>query len=92
MSQSLLRFAPVLISAALIAGCTSADPRSVLGSGGADQKPPVDAATGSAVVQGACPAVILREGTAYYTTYVKGGDGDPAKAIRPGNAASMAIR
>lgn len=80
VSQSLLRFAPVLLSAALIAGCTSADPRSVLG-GGDNQQPAVDAATNAAVVQGTCPAVILREGTAYYTTYSKGGDGDPAKVI-----------
>ncbi|MEM5473695.1 hypothetical protein WNZ14_18340 [Hoeflea sp. AS60] len=81
MSQSLLRFAPVLISAALIAGCTSADPRSVLSPGGGDKQPTIDAASNSAVVQGACPAVSLREGTAYYTTYSKGGDGDPAKVI-----------
>ena len=74
--QSLLRFAPVLISAALIAGCTSADPRAVLSPGNAGQQ-----ATDVAVVQGACPAVLLREGTAYYTTYAKGGDGDPAKVI-----------
>jgi hypothetical protein len=38
-------------------------------------------ATDVAVVQGACPEVLLREGTAYYTTYAKGGDGDPAKVI-----------
>ncbi|WP_417434942.1 hypothetical protein [Hoeflea sp.] len=81
MSQSLLRFAPVLISAALIAGCTSADPRSVLSPGRGNQQAAIDAETGSAVVQGACPAVLLREGTAYYTTYAKGGDGDPAKLI-----------
>ena len=81
MSQSLLRFAPVLISAALIAGCTSADPRSVLSPGGAGQQPTIDAVTESAVVQGACPAVLLREGTAYFTTFTKGGNGDPAKLI-----------
>lgn len=81
VSKSLLRFAPVLISAALIAGCTSADPRAVLSPGDGGQQPAIDAATNSAVVQGACPAVTLREGTAYYTTYAKGGDGDPAKVI-----------
>jgi len=73
----MLRFAPVLISAALIAGCTSADPRSVLSPGSANQQ----AVTDPAVIQGACPAVSLREGTAYYTSYAKGGDGDPAKII-----------
>jgi hypothetical protein len=81
VSQSLLRFAPVLISAALIAGCTSADPRSVLSPNRSDQPAVVDAALNSTVVQGACPVVSLREGTAYYTTYAKGGDGDPAKVI-----------
>lgn len=77
MSKNLLRFAPVLISAALIAGCTSADPRSVLSPGGANQQVEAD----PTVVQGSCPAVTLREGTSYYTTYAKGGDGDPAKVI-----------
>ena len=77
VSQSLLRFAPVLFSAALIAGCTSADPRSVLGSAGTNQQPAAE----PAVIQGSCPAVSLREGTAYYTTYAKGGDGDPSKII-----------
>lgn len=81
VSQSLLRFAPVLISAALIAGCTSADPRSALSPGSGSRQPAVDAATQSEVVQGACPAVLLREGTAYYTTFTKGGDGDPSKVI-----------
>ena len=77
VSQSMLRFAPVLISAALVAGCTSADPRAALAPGSASQQ----AAAEPAVIQGACPAVSLREGTAYYTTYAKGGDGDPAKII-----------
>ena len=76
MSKKLLRIAPVLISAALIAGCTSADPRAVLSPG--SQQAAVEA---EAVIQGVCPAVTLREGTAYYTTYAKGGDGDPAKVI-----------
>lgn len=81
VSKSLLRFAPVLISAALIAGCTSADPRAVLSPNRSDQPAAIDTALDSTVVQGACPAVLLREGTAYYTTYAKGGNGDPAKVI-----------
>jgi len=81
VSHNLLRFVPVLISAALIAGCTSADPRGLLGSGGSNDQANIDSVTNAAVVQGACPAVTLREGTAYYTTYSKGGDGDPAKVI-----------
>lgn len=78
----MLRFAPVLVSAALIAGCTSADPRSALNPGDANQQ-----AAEPAVIQGACPAVTLREGTAYYTTYAKGGDGDPAKVIHQASIA-----
>lgn len=77
VSQSMLRFAPVLISAALIAGCTSADPRAALAPGNGNQQ----ASAEPAVIQGACPAVSLREGTAYYTTYAKGGDGDPTKIV-----------
>ena len=74
-----MRFVPVLIGAGLIAGCTSADPRAVLNPGG--DQPKVDPVTNSEVVQGACPQVSLREGTAYYRTYAKGGDGDPTKVI-----------
>ncbi|MDF1608559.1 hypothetical protein PZ897_10265 [Hoeflea sp. YIM 152468] len=81
MSQILLRFAPVMLCAGLIAGCTSADPRAVLNPGASNQQAPIDPVTGSEVVQGACPAVTLREGTAYYTSYAKGGDGDASKVI-----------
>ncbi|MCY0094183.1 hypothetical protein [Hoeflea ulvae] len=79
MSNSLLRFIPALIGAAVIAGCTSTDPRAVLGGGG--QQPAIDQATNAPVVQGTCPQVILREGTAYYTRYAKGGEGDATKVM-----------
>lgn len=79
VSNRSLRFVPALLSAALIAGCTSADPGAVLNPGGS--QPVVDPASGVGVVQGTCPQVILREGTAYYRTYAKGGDGDPSKVI-----------
>ncbi|MDP2732584.1 MAG: hypothetical protein Q8O63_05670 [Hoeflea sp.] len=81
MSNRLLRFIPVLIGTAVLAGCTSSDPRAVLNPGGAAQQTAIDQVTDSQVVQGACPQVVLREGTAYYTRYAKGGDGDPAKVI-----------
>lgn len=81
VSQNLLRFAPVLFCAGLFAGCTSADPRAALSPGADSQQGAVDAVTGSEVVQGVCPAVTLREGTAYYTSYAKGGDGDAEKVI-----------
>ncbi|AKI01468.1 hypothetical protein IMCC20628_02773 [Hoeflea sp. IMCC20628] len=81
MSKRLLRFIPVLIGAAAIAGCTSSDPRAVLNPGVSDQQTAVDPATNLPVVQGACPQIILREGTAYYTRYAKGGDGDATKVM-----------
>ena len=81
MSKRLLRFIPALIGIAAIAGCTSSDPRTALNPGTDAQQPAIDQASNLAVVQGACPRVNLREGTAYYRTYAKGGDGDPAKVI-----------
>lgn len=81
VSHSTLRFVPVLLGAALIAGCTSADPGAILNSGANTQQPAIDAVTNAAVVQGACPQIQLREGTAFYRTYEKGGDGDPSKVI-----------
>lgn len=81
MSNRILRFVPVLLGAALIAGCTSPNPGALLNSGAANQQPPIDPVTNSEVVQGACPQVLLREGTAFYRTYQKGGDGDPSKVI-----------
>lgn len=87
MSHSKLRFVPVLLGASLIAGCTGANPGAVLNPGGANSQPAVDALTNAAVVQGTCPQVELREGTAVYRTYVKGSDGDPAKIIHQGSIA-----
>lgn len=81
VSKRLLRFIPVLIGAAAIAGCTSSDPRAVLNPGGTDQQAAIDPATNSQVVQGSCPQIVLREGTAYYTRYAKGGDGDATKVL-----------
>lgn len=87
MSHSELRSIPVLIGAALIAGCTGTNPGAILNPGGSDAQPAIDAVTNAAVVQGTCPQVELREGTAIYRSYVKGGDGDPAKVIHQGSIA-----
>lgn len=76
--NNVLRRVPVFLGLALLAGCTSAN---VLDPGAASRQPAVDPATQAEVVQGSCPQVVLREGTAYYRTYAKGGDGDPAKVI-----------
>ncbi|OCW55635.1 hypothetical protein AWJ14_06515 [Hoeflea olei] len=77
----MLRFVPALLSAALIAGCTSADPRAVLNSGAKGQQAAIDPVTNAEVIQGTCPQVYLREGTAYFTKYAKGGDGDASKVM-----------
>ncbi|KGF67751.1 lipoprotein [Hoeflea sp. BAL378] len=77
----MLRFVPALLGAALIAGCTSADPRAVLNPGAGGQQAAIDPVTNSEVIQGTCPQVVLREGTAYYRQFAKGGDGDPAKIM-----------
>jgi len=70
--------APAILGLALLAGCTSTDTENALNPNAA---PAVDAATQSLVVQGACPDVNLREGTAYFRAYEKGGDNDPTKVI-----------
>ena len=71
MSDKFLRFLPALFGVALIAGCTSTDTGNVLNPNGEGA---VDAATQSQVIQGKCPSVSLREGTAYFATYAKGGE------------------
>jgi hypothetical protein len=87
VSYSKVRFVPALFAAALIAGCTSADPGAMFNSGANTQQPAIDPVTNAAVVQGACPTVELREGTAFYRTYEKGGDGDPSKVIHQASIA-----
>ncbi|MBL8584536.1 MAG: hypothetical protein JNL61_20220 [Rhizobiaceae bacterium] len=36
-----------------------------------------------------CPAVLLREGTAYFNSYARGGEGDPSKVIHQGAIAEV---
>ena len=36
---------------------------------------------GTPVVEGSCPQVFLRDGTAYLRTYAKGGNNDPTKVV-----------
>jgi hypothetical protein len=69
-----------LAVAALVAGCSAGDAAKVLTP--TQSGPAVDPVTQAPVVQGACPKVDLREGTAYFTTYAKGGDKDPSKVVR----------
>lgn len=60
-----------------VAGCQSGDGAANLGvDAGADKSQ--EQITVSEL-RAYCPRVNLREGTAFYTTYAKGGDGDPQK-------------
>lgn len=58
-----------------VAGCNTPQ------SGGAIEAGGSAAATTPAVIQAACPPVTLREGTASYRTYAKGGKDDPTKVV-----------
>jgi predicted small lipoprotein YifL len=65
-----------MVTAALVlmtglAGCNSSDTKGALDITDADKKAAELAAMPSAV-QGTCPKVVLREGTAFYTAYAKG--------------------
>lgn len=60
----------------VLAGCNAGNPGGALGS--AANKPE---AAPAAVVQGTCPMIALRDGTAYFRTYAKGAKDDPAKVI-----------
>lgn len=60
---------------AVLAGCNKTQ------SGGAIEAGGSAAAPTPAVVQAACPQVILRDGTSSFRTYAKGGKDDPTKVI-----------
>jgi hypothetical protein len=62
-----------------VAGCQSGDSGNVLNVGGdkAAEEPKVL----ESELRAFCPPVKLREGTAYFNTYTKGGQDDPAKML-----------
>jgi hypothetical protein len=68
----------------VLSGCNAGNPGGVLGSA-ADKPaatPAADpAATVAAAVQGFCPPITLRDGTAYYRTYAKGAKDDATKIV-----------
>lgn len=73
-----------LVLGALVAlsGCNAGDGASGLGLGGTSGQQKVEQERVLASeLTGFCPQVQLREGTAFFTTYTKGGDGDPANAV-----------
>lgn len=64
-----------------LAGCNTGDGASALNIGGGTQQKAEKERVLASELTGFCPQVQLREGTAYFTTYTKGGEGDPANAI-----------
>ncbi len=84
MSVNLVRAGSLLLLASLIAGCNSSGGGALkLGNQQVSNKTGggVDPQTGSRVVQGVCPKVELREGTAYFRKYARGGEDDPTKVL-----------
>lgn len=68
--------------AALVAGCNSSGGLGALNLGGSQAgEKGVDKTLGTKIVQGTCPRVQLREGTAYLRTYARGGQDDPEKVL-----------
>ena len=65
------------------AGCQSGDSTGLLGTDGTDSAPKT-APEGKVLqseLRAYCPPVTLREGTAFFSTYEKKGDGDPTKLM-----------
>jgi hypothetical protein len=63
-----------------VAGCQSGDSGNVLNAGGGD-KAAEEPKVLESELRAYCPPVTLREGTAYFNTYAKGGQDDPAKVL-----------
>jgi hypothetical protein len=61
-----------------VAGCQSGDSGNVLNVGG-DDKAAEEPKVRESELRAYCPPVTLREGTAYFNSYAKGGQDDPAK-------------
>lgn len=74
----------------VLSGCNGgADSAAALAlQGGPGPKPKEDRVLQSDLI-GFCPQVILREGTAFFTTYEKGGEGDQARAIYQASIATV---
>jgi hypothetical protein len=79
------RFLPGLLLSGFMlaaAGCQSGDSKSTtLDTASADTAQPAEDKVKESDLQGFCPRVSLRDGTAYFTSYAKGGQDDPSKLI-----------
>lgn len=71
MSGKFVNLLSSLAALTLIAGCSSTDMSSTFNFGKKKDEAPVDTANKPVVVQGQCPQVYLREGTAVYSQYGK---------------------
>jgi hypothetical protein len=79
----IMKTAPVLLSVLLVASCNSTDSANTLdlSNSGAQTTP--------AVIQGKCPKVSLRDGTAFYRTYAKKGSSDPSQVTYQASLAEV---
>jgi len=65
-----------------VAGCQSGDSSGVLSLGTQKQDPqPTQAKVTASSLQAYCPKVTVRDGTAYFNSYAKGGQGDQSKVV-----------
>lgn len=71
---------PAAVAAMLAAaGCQSGDPATALDPG--KQAGKTEEKVTEAELRAYCPRVALRDGTAFFATYAKGGDNDPTKLV-----------
>ena len=77
--RRLVQYPALSIFIAVAAGCQSGDTAKVLDTG--DQPKPAQQKVTEAELRGFCPRVTLRDGTAYFNTYARGGQDDPTKVV-----------
>jgi hypothetical protein len=78
------RFLPGLLLSGFMlaaAGCQSSDSKGAVDTAAADPAKPAEEKVKESDLQGFCPRVSLRDGTAFFTSYAKGGQDDPSKLI-----------
>jgi hypothetical protein len=75
-----LRGLAFLSMAAVLSACQSNGPEGgIRTAGDSALPPPPSEKVKESDLQGYCPRVTLQEGTAYFSVYAKGGEGDPSK-------------
>ncbi len=77
---------PLLLAGLFLAGCQQGGSLGAFDLGGQPQ--PVEQVNVADIYR-FCPQVTLREGTAYFNTYDRGGDGDPARIIYQASIADV---